>query len=626
MINNRLAKLSAKADRLLDSRQKARFKDLSAIEKVLVARLIQELSQQLEEKDKRITSRKGFVSLAKAIDSIFDEVEKKHLRPMSKDVVKDLQDVVDFGAQFYQAQKVKGGQFDAIHKEVDREMRRRMGINDKGSIQQASYLDELFRTDPARDEVKKMVAKSVSAGIPMRALEKKLRVMVAGTDAAAGVLERRIGGFVLDAYQAADSITNNAFGKRLGMKSFVYSGGLIETSREFCRKRNNKTFTTEEAKEWEKDPTLPRTKAEKDSGVITDYDPLVDRGRWNCRHRILYISDSLAQATTKDAPQPSSQPVPEAKAFSKDMKVGGDPTGVPPQPAPGGVGRPGAAHMPGSAAHELREAHRAARNSSQDPITGPGLNRKGQAESLLQHTTPEGKLTEQREKLHQEIIADALSGVPASEKPTMFMMGGGPASGKSTLIKQGVVTHPDLHVLLNPDEFKEDLPEYREMVKAGDTTAAAFAHDESSDINKKVMRLTAANKQETVWDGTGDGDYQKLKDRVQMFKNNGFRVVADYVTVPTNVAVKRVYDRGIKTGRFVPEADVRNTHKEVSRVLPRAIADGLFDEMTLWDTSTPILIKVAVAKGRQLTILNTELWQRFLAKGEEVVLQGIKPQ
>ena len=54
-------------------------------------------------------------------------------------------------------------------------------------------------------------------------------------------------------------------------------------------------------KEWEKDPTLPRTKAERESGVLIGYIPEVDAGRYNCRHAINWISKELALVLRPDA-------------------------------------------------------------------------------------------------------------------------------------------------------------------------------------------------------------------------------------------------------------------------------------------------------------------------------------
>lgn len=292
--------LGRKGDELLNDRQEARFKQLNAMERLIFARMWKELSAELTETNGRITSKKGFVALGKAIDTVFDAIDAEHLGELGRNTVSDMRAVLDFNASYFDP-FAPGKDLVSIKKSVDGAMRKRLGIDTEDGITKRGYLDKLFRNKEPRTDVKKMVAKMVAGGRPMKELEKALRMKVEGTKNTAGVLEKHIGGFVLDAYQVADSITNHQFAVRLGMdKYFLYSGGLIETSRAFCRKRNNKVFTVAESERWRFDPTLPRTKAEEESGVITDYVPIEDRGRWRCRHRIQWIPEEMAFSLRPD--------------------------------------------------------------------------------------------------------------------------------------------------------------------------------------------------------------------------------------------------------------------------------------------------------------------------------------
>lgn len=296
------AELIKDAEALLDSGQRARMKDLGAIERLIATRLLIELNRDLTEgADGRVASRKGSVAVARMVDGIFAALEKRALKKVGKTMVQDMREMLTLNARYYQqVAEPPGGSFPAIKKAVDAIMRRRLGLGPKYEINPKGAMGQLTKTDKAREEIKKVIAKAIAAGRPMREVERAVKVKVQGTKNTPGVLERNLGGVVLDAYQVADAVTNNEFAKRLDLKYFIYSGGLIETSRPFCRKRNNKVFTTNEAKAWADDPTLPRTKEEKDSGTVMDYAPLEDRGRWNCRHRILYISEQEARRRRPD--------------------------------------------------------------------------------------------------------------------------------------------------------------------------------------------------------------------------------------------------------------------------------------------------------------------------------------
>ena len=63
-----------------------------------------------------------------------------------------------------------------------------------------------------------------------------------------------------------------------------------------------KWISAELWEKWKNDPTLPRKTSERDSGTLVGYDPLVDMGRWNCRHRTRFISRELAQELRPDLP------------------------------------------------------------------------------------------------------------------------------------------------------------------------------------------------------------------------------------------------------------------------------------------------------------------------------------
>lgn len=291
----RVRKATREADKLLNDRQRQRLKALNDVEKALFASVWEQMMRELSEDGGRITSKKGFVSLAKAIDKVFDSIEAEHLGGLVTGTAADMKEVLEASTEQFRP-LARGKDVASIRDSVQATMRKRLGIDDEWKPIRKGYLDDLVSNRAARDEVKKLVAKGVAGGIPMRKMEKALKVQIQGTKNTAGVLEKNIGGFVLDAYQVADRVASNEFAKRLGLRYFIYSGGLIETSRPFCRKRNNKVFTTEEAeRDWPKDSTLPRTKAEKEAGgPPADYSPLEDCGRWNCRHRIMYIDEQAA--------------------------------------------------------------------------------------------------------------------------------------------------------------------------------------------------------------------------------------------------------------------------------------------------------------------------------------------
>ena len=96
------------------------------------------------------------------------------------------------------------------------------------------------------------------------------------------------------------------------------------------------------------------------------------------------------------------------------------------------------------------------------------------------------------------------------------------------MIRGGFVTLPENSAAVDPDEIKGQLPEYQAMVEAGDDMAAGFAHEESSTVSKQMIAQATANGFDAIMDGTGDSGIDKLRNKVQGYRANGHRVIANY--------------------------------------------------------------------------------------------------
>lgn len=227
-----------------------------------------------------------------------------------------------------------------------------------------------------------------------------------------------------------------------------------------------------------------------------------------------------------------------------------------------------------------------------------------------------GSFTESRQEFHQEVIKDYVKD-GSTNNGTSYFMGGAPATGKSSIINSGDVVLPKGILVVDSDQIKSKLPEYNEMVKRGEGEAAARVHEESSTLSKAIINGAAKSKWDIVNDGVGDGKYEDVKAKVEQQREAGKKVVANYVTTDTQVSVDRAYSRAERTGRKVPEQYIRNMHREVSKIVPRAAKDGLFDELRLYDNngSKPKLIMEQV--GKKITVHDKALYDRFLAKAHE---------
>lgn len=225
---------------------------------------------------------------------------------------------------------------------------------------------------------------------------------------------------------------------------------------------------------------------------------------------------------------------------------------------------------------------------SSDIMTGVEAAIAEGKDSLMMHIGKDGNFTPERQKLHDQIVSEFLKNGKVYKKGDVkvsVMMGGAPANGKSSVIKSGAVSIPDGLVGIDADEIKAKLPEYQHMAKAKDSRGAAFAHEESSYLSKRIMKEAASKDMGALIDGTGNTSIDSVRKKVKMLKDAGHRVVANYVFLDLDVALKNNEDRFKATGRKVPESYVRKVHGNVPNIIRQAVEEGLFDEIHLYDTN-----------------------------------------
>jgi len=256
--------------------------------------------------------------------------------------------------------------------------------------------------------------------------------------------------------------------------------------------------------------------------------------------------------------------------------------------------------------------------------TAPATPRPGARDSQEAFSQQSGGRTmydpKRIEDVHDPWVQKNLRDGIAYEDTQVTFMGGGSGAGKGSIQKSGQVKFRKGSTLVDSDEAKQAIPEYRKMLDAGDSNAAAYAHAESSDMASRLMAESIERGYDTVLDGTGNGTFEKLAGRVADARQRGAkRVTAEYVTIDTDEALKRAAERAARSGREVPEKVIRSTHENVSRIFPEAAERDLFDELRLWDNmgDEPILVYERVDGVER--ILNPERYEAFLRKNPDYV-------
>lgn len=247
----------------------------------------------------------------------------------------------------------------------------------------------------------------------------------------------------------------------------------------------------------------------------------------------------------------------------------------------------------------------------------------GKHNSLEKHMDKNGKLTEERELLHKDIIDKKLEGkIPVDGQATMTMLGGGPASGKSSVMNPDTSKNPHA-ITVDPDDMKKQLPGFNEMAEKS-SNAASYYHEESSALAKRYSQVAYKENYDVVYDGTGDGSVKSVEKKIDAARANGYRVEAKYVTIDTDEAVRRNQKRFDdakaegKTPRLPPEKYVRDCHAKCTDI---SVATApKFDHIEIWDNNGAKGQQVKIAEGGNGQYLKPvqgreREFRNYLAKG-----------
>jgi predicted ABC-type ATPase len=157
----------------------------------------------------------------------------------------------------------------------------------------------------------------------------------------------------------------------------------------------------------------------------------------------------------------------------------------------------------------------------------------------------------ERRKLHAKIINKYKEDVVCITKgsPIAILMGGSPASGKSSFLKRYSPFLLKSEILkIDADEIRAKLPEYKGY-------NATQTHMETKDIVNTLIsdkNIGIPCDFDLIYDGTMNS-VKSYIPLIDMLKKRGYKIFIVYMdNVPKEVITKRILERYQKTGRFVP--------------------------------------------------------------------------
>lgn len=265
-------------------------KRVSAAEKKLLDLIISRVVDDLEKDNGSIKPSISNIEIVSRIDKVYSEFQKNEYVAVIRQFSGDLGELQNLNDSYFKVIESDQKKIDKAAKEVRSIMQKRIGLKPNGELTKDGYLDRMIKDTSLLNKVKKETYKSITSGVPMKDYLKRINTVIVGNENVSGGLQKHFNTFAYDTYAQYDRNNQNLFATKLGLKAFVYAGGLIKASRKFCEHNNGKVFTIDEAQEWRKmvgDEDGPQWAED-------NYNPLEDMGGHRCRHSPNFISNREA--------------------------------------------------------------------------------------------------------------------------------------------------------------------------------------------------------------------------------------------------------------------------------------------------------------------------------------------
>lgn len=230
-------------------------------------------------------------SLAR-LERLFDMFERQEISKELTLFAAELLEVGGLTVEYYEAVD-KRAKLRAIQNSMSL-LRAVIGVDENGGLVPGGYLEKLGKTEAVRAQLREYVVQSIVSRRPLSDFQNGFRQLVVGNKDTEGRLQGYWRQYAYDTYNQAHEVVNSSMADELQMQWFIYQGSIIPTTRQFCRKRAGRVFSRAEAAKWKNDPDLidPKTAA--------SYNPFLERGRYNCRHWINWITEDLAKQLRKN--------------------------------------------------------------------------------------------------------------------------------------------------------------------------------------------------------------------------------------------------------------------------------------------------------------------------------------
>lgn len=285
----RLRSISGRKEKTIDKMPDAFLSDMKKEQKDLVEVIVLAFAQMFDIKDDVIISNQSNISrvaASKALKEIFKRLGQR----ITNKMINGYLSLMGLNKKYFAVFKT-GLLLDAQSKAESRVWASLGYDPETKKLKNGSYLDSITKDKTLERRIKVIATRAAIGGTSWLDFRKNVSDYILKTGkngALSQVLNRSA---VYDSFAEVDRTLTAVYAEELDLKYFIYQGGLMTTTRPFCKERNGKVFSSEEIDAWN-----DLTWQGKNEGSTVQ----ISQGGYNCRHFYSPISEELAEQIRPD--------------------------------------------------------------------------------------------------------------------------------------------------------------------------------------------------------------------------------------------------------------------------------------------------------------------------------------
>jgi hypothetical protein len=303
----RIDEVLKKKDAWIASREGKLQTVVMKMQEQLLAKLMADIIPQLETSGGKIRNTLKNYRLLNSLDKMYDEFNGVQRIAFVTEIGDTVKGIAKLNKNFFSVSLgvAVPDLFEDILKGAGALLDERVGLKG-GQIIAGSFLEELISNRALLLDVKQFMSQAVTAQVPTKTFIKGLNDLVVGTEEKPGGIDKQFNRYAHDLYMQYDAAYSAQVADKAKMNYFIYLGGKIKDSRDFCVAHDARVWSRKEAEKWpEWTPGEGEYPAgyeikQKDTSAVPSYlaypgySPLIDRGGYNCRHHLGWLSEELA--------------------------------------------------------------------------------------------------------------------------------------------------------------------------------------------------------------------------------------------------------------------------------------------------------------------------------------------